>query len=217
MIKVDGNSVSESYAKFCAPSWSAFNLRYYSAVTPDTLHLQSGLTFGTRANGRELTDTEKACFYSQYNLWVKSVKEKVPILILEHDAFLKNPEVINYNPNLMVQYFGQHSMEAVLYHPQFCNRLVNHCAENAVTGPMNLVDNLLGFTRIGEQSRYATPHARYQGQAAPVKSVLDPYIGTTVDHDGSTADRLNKDADLFKLVDISNNRSLNPENFLANG
>jgi len=203
MIRIKGNEVSEKYANFCAKSWFGFDLRFYDAVTPETLDSQSGLTFGPRVNGRELTDTEKACLYSQYNLWKKCAIENVPILVLEHDAFLEKPDVIQFNPNLVVQFFGQHSMEAVMYHPWFCRLLLKYCNENPVSGPMILVDGLVGYFRQGEQSRYSLPHARYQGKLAPVKSVIDPNIGTTVDHDGSTLDRLESgDADLFKIVKL---------------
>lgn len=204
MIRVKGNDISERYAHHCVKSWGGFNLRFYDAVTPETLNEQTGLTFGLRANGRELTDTEKACFYSQYNLWKKCAEENVPILVLEHDAWLTRREAIEFNPNLMVQFFGQHSMEAVMYHPRFARRLLDHCSNKEVTGPMLLVDTLLGFFKVGTQSRHNLPHARYQGKLSPVKSVIDPLLGTTVDHEGSTMDRLNKgDADLFRIINLS--------------
>jgi hypothetical protein len=204
MIRVKGDRVSQRYADYCKKSWDGFDLRMVDAVTPATLHEQSGVTFGRRSNGRELTDTEKACFYSQYNLWKKCAVENAPILILEHDAWLENPSAIQYNPNLEVQFLGQHSMEAVLYHPRFARRLMRYCETRPVSGPMQLVDTLVGYFNKGQQSRYARPHARYMGPLAPVKSVIDPAIGTTVNHDGTTADRLIKDRDLFKIVDTSN-------------
>lgn len=203
MIRVKGNPVSEAYAEHCTKSWIGFNLRMYDAVTPKTLHLQSGLTFGKRGNGREMTDTEKACLYSQYNLWKKCAVENVPILILEHDAWLENPSAIEFNPYLEVQFLGQHAMEAVMFHPKFAKRLMNYCDRREVSGPMQLVDTLVGYFKKGSQSRHALPHARYMGQFAPVKSVIDPKLGNTVDHHGQTADRLqNGDADLFKIVDL---------------
>lgn len=202
MIRIDGNPISERYARYCAKSWAGFDLRFYDAITPETLHQQSGLTFGTRSNGRELTDTEKACFYSQYNLWKKCAIENVPILILEHDAYLKKPGAIDFNPHLQVQFFGQHAMEAVMFHPEFARRLVDHCSKNEVSGPMQLVDTLVGYFNKGSQSRHALPHARYMGPMAPVQSVIDPRVGTTVDHHGTTADRLQRDADLFKIVTL---------------
>lgn len=205
MIRVKGDKTSEAYAEYCKKSWFGFDVRYYDAVTPETLHKQRGLRFGTRGTGRharELTDTEKACFYSQYNLWKKCALENTPMLILEHDAFLKKPSCIMYNPHLMVQFFGRHAMEAVLFHPHFCKILINHCNHNPVTGPMLLIDTKLGYFAKRQQSRYALPHARYQGKLAPVDHVIDPKLGTTVDHDGRTTERLEKDGDLFRLVNI---------------
>ena len=206
MIRVKGNDISEAYAGHCSKSWTGFNLRYWDAVTPNTLSQQSGLTFGKRGNGAELTDTEKACFYSQYHLWKKCATEKKPILILEHDAWLQNSAPINFNPSLQVQYFGQHAMEAVMFHPVFCQKILDHVSNNPVTGPMTLVDGLLGYFRVKEQSRYGLPHARYMGKLAPVHSVIDPSIGTTVTHQsGTTVDRLKEDEDLFRLVELKNN------------
>lgn len=203
MIRMSGNEVSRKYAETAAGSWVGFNLKFYEAITPDTLASQSGLTFGTRGNNRELTDTEKACFYSQYNLWKKSAIENVPILILEHDAYLKKPSVINFNPSLDVQFFGQHAMEAVMFHPRFCKKILNHVSRHPVSGPMTLVDGLLGYFRRTEQSRYGVPHARYMGKDAPVHSLIDPNLGTTVEHpSGTTTDRLKKDRDLFRVVKI---------------
>lgn len=204
MIRIPNNPVSERYAQKASASWEGFNLRYYDAITPETLSTQSGLTFGKRGNSRELTDTEKACFYSQYNLWKKCATENVPILILEHDAWLQKPSAINFNPDLQVQFFGQHAMEAVMFHPHFAKRILNHVARHPVSGPMTLVDGLLGYFNRQEQSRYGIPHARYMGKHAPVHSLIDPDIGTTVQHpSGTTVDRLKKDKDLFRLVNLN--------------
>ena len=203
MIRIKGNDISEAYAGHCSKSWTGFNLRYFDAITPDTLSQQSGLTFGRRGNGAELTDTEKACFYSQYHLWKKCSLERVPILILEHDAWLHKPTFISYNPHLEVQFFGQHAMEAVMFHPNFCNRILDHVSKFPVSGPMTLVDGLLGYFNRGEQSRYGIPHARYMGKLAPVHSVIDATLGTTVTHpSGTTVDRLKKDSDLFRLESV---------------
>jgi len=208
MIRCKGELLSETYYEYCKASWEYTDLKVYDAVTPHTLADQNGkITFGRR-NNRDLTDTEKACFYSQYNLWHKCAFENFPILILEHDAFCVNPSPIRFNPNLMVQYFGQHSMEAVMYHPAFAKKLVEYCdnPDNTVTGPMKLVDSMLGLFNLGAQSRYAWPHARYQGQMAPVKTIIDPDKGSTVVHNngGTTVDRLKRgDRDLFKIVNLN--------------
>ena len=203
MIRVKGNPVSEAYANYCSKSWSGFDFRFYDAVTPDTLQDQKGLTFGTK-NGRELTPTEKACFYSQYNLWKKCAIENKPILVLEHDAYLENKNAIRFNEHLEVQFFGQHAMEAVMFHPKFAKRLMRHTEKSAVTGPMSLVDMMLGFFNKDQQSRYGIPHARFQGKYAPVRSVFDPNLGNTVHHEKKSLEQRIKDgdADLFKIVEL---------------
>ena len=81
---------------------------------------------------------------------------------------------------------------------------MNRIANSKVSGPMQLVDELTGYFNKGKQSRFALPHARYMGPHAPVRSVIDPKVGTTVGHDGTTADRLKDDADLFKIIDLTN-------------
>jgi hypothetical protein len=212
MIRIKGDKKSEAYANYCAESWrgKGFDFRFYDAVTPESLSEQSGITFGKKGN-RELTPTEKACFYSQYNLWKKCAVEKIPVLVLEHDAYLENADAIQFNPHLQVQFFGQHAMEAVMYHPRFASRLIHYTAKNEVTGPMSLVDSLLGYFRKTEQSRYGIPHARFQGKYAPVKSVFDPNLGNTIDHKDSLNARIeNGDADLFKLVQLEKTNG-NPE------
>lgn len=201
MIRMKDSEVSREYASYCAESWQGFNLKFFDAITPETLPQQSGLTFGKRGD-RELTDTEKACFYSQYILWKKAAVENMPILVLEHDAWLENPAAIAYNPHLHVQFFGQHAMEAVMINPIFAKRLMKVCERTAVTGPMTLVDTMLGFFNKRTQSRDALPHARFMGKYAPVRTVIDPTIGTTVQHDKTTAQRLYAEKELFKVVNI---------------
>lgn len=212
MIKMKGDPVSERYAAYCARSWTDFDMRVFKAVTPDTLPEvveQYNDIIKFDESRKTITDTEKACFYSQYVLWRKCAVEQVPTLVLEHDAYLEKPEFIKFDPRVQLTFFGQHSMEAVMYHPHFANRLVQHIEKgHKVTGPMALVDMLIGYSRPGTQSRHALPHTRFLGKLAPVRSVLDPRLGTSVDHSGkSTADRLKNDADLFKIVDV--NKMLN--------
>ena len=215
MIVIREDPISEAYYSKVEKSWAQFNLRRFDAITPETLpsdeELEGEINFGKRGkNKRDLTPTEKAAFYSQFLLWKKCAVEKVPLLILEHDAWCASPSAIQFNRDLSVQYFGQHAMEAVMYHPDFAIRLVRGIKSGIpVTGPMLYVDMQLGFfssmgeLMINKQSRNCHPHARYQGKMAPVKSCIDPNYGTTIDHDkSSTLDRLKDDADLFKIVDL---------------
>lgn len=205
MIRVKGNPVSEAYANHVKGSWYGFRLRMFDAVTPETLHLQSGLYFKKKDGSNDYpTDTEKACFYSQYNLWKKCAIEDVPILVLEHDAILINRAAIVYNPYVALTYFGQHSMEAVMYQPDFCRYLLRYLENNPVSGPMTMMDKVLSPDRM-QQSKYARPHTRYLGPHAPVRCVIDPNVGTSLDHGtkGKTSSR-KLDPALWRIIDLSN-------------
>jgi hypothetical protein len=205
MIVNTEDPVSVAYMEYCAPSWDGFDLRIFNAITPNNLEEHKGLTFGRRNGGVELSDTEKACFYSQYLLWKKCAMERMPILVLEHDAYLEKPEWIKFDTRFDCTFYGQHAMEAVMYHPRFAEAMINRLKSNTVIGPMSFVDGMIGYLNKGQQSRFARPHARFMGRRAPVRSVIDPDLGTTVKHvGGTTADRAIKDRDLFKIVNLRN-------------
>lgn len=208
MIRIKDHPVSEAYANHCVTSWkdAGFDIQLYDAVTPATVSKQDSIPFKW---SRPVTETEKACFLSQYNLWKECYEEDKPYLILEHDAYLINPRPIKYEPDLMLQYFGQHSMEAVMFHPEFAEMLLKRIYENGSTsGPMGLVESTLGFSsRNILQSTKCLPHARYIGPRAPVRSVLDPNLGNTVEHHTPDATDVVKQAikgnnDLFKIVSL---------------
>lgn len=210
MIRIKGDELSEIYAKYCAKSWTdaGFKVNFFDAVTPDTLDERGGhINFHkSRCGG------ESSCFVSQYLLWKKCYEENRPILVLEHDAYLTNPEAIIYNPSLAMQYFGQHCMEAVLYNPWWARRMctITETSEN-LRGPFGMVEHALGIPASGHSrykllSKYGIAHARFFGPKAPVKHVIIPELGTSsVRTNGhKTSDRLQSDhKDLFKIVPLS--------------
>jgi hypothetical protein len=208
MIRVKDNEKSEIYAKYCAKSWTdaGFEVNFFDAVTPDTLHLGKHLDFDKKHK-----PAEKGCFISQYLLWKKCYEEDRPILVLEHDAYLENPEMIIYNPGLAMQYLGQHCMEAVLYNPWWAKEMCK-LAETLsdLRGPFGMVEHFLGIpvsghSRYGLLSRHGVPHTRFLGPRAPVKHVIIPELGTSLEHSkGKTSDRImTEQADLFKIVPLS--------------
>jgi len=210
MIRVKGDEKSETYAKYCAKSWTdaGFEVNFFDAVTPDTLRWGGHLNFD-----KSHKPAEKACFISQYLLWKKCYEENRPILVLEHDAYLENPEMIIYNPGFAMQYFGQHCMEAVLYNPWWAKEML-FLAETIkdLTGPFAMVEHFLGIPTAGAVkskryrllSKHGFPHARFLGPRAPVKHVIIPELGTSLEHKrGTTADRINTEqAELFKIVPL---------------
>jgi hypothetical protein len=62
-----------------------------------------------------------------------------------------------------------------------------------------------GHSRYGLLSRHGVPHTRFLGPRAPVKHVIIPELGTSLEHSkGKTSDRiLTEQADLFKIVPLS--------------
>ena len=178
MIRIKGNQVSEGYANYCAPTWKQFDFEMYDAVTPDTLDQQRGI----KAFRKDTTPTERACYYSQFNLWKRCALSRQPMIILEHDAWLSHPDAIVHNPYIDLQFLGTHAMEATLWSPSFAKHMVQWCGSNQVTGPMSDVDHQLGFFDKRNQSEVARPYTRMIGPASPVKCVLDPKHGNTIDH-----------------------------------
>ena len=209
MIRIKDHAVSEAYAAYCAPAWQklandrGWTFEFYDAVTPHTLNKQKGLSFNYKA--KKVTETEKACFYSQYNLWKECSTSLTPYLILEHDALLVNPDCIVFNEGLFIQYFGQHSMEAVMYTPAGARRVVSYVNNTKVTGPMMAVDSAIGMFKKGPQSKHRLPHSRFIGPHAPVKSVVDINLGTTIEKRAKqVVDRIKEgQADLFEIVDLT--------------
>ena len=211
MIRILDDPASSRYAKFTAPSWSDFDFSFYDAVKPATLQDQRGLQFSdVKAGGKPWTDTEKACFYSHYNLWKECAtrQDGLPYLILEHDALLVDTSQVFFDPRFQVVYFGQHAMEAVMYTPLTAKKLVQSTQGVLIDrGPMSYLDRFLGI--YSKQSEHGVPHARLLGPSAPVRSVIDPKLGTTIDHGderSSVSYRVTRgdERNLFFVTDLSN-------------
>jgi hypothetical protein len=94
MIVMTGHPISDMYKRLVTPSWRGKKIHFFEAVTPKDLPYKTALKFGkkvTRKNTREFTDTEKAVWYSHYELWCKCIQLRESILILEHDSMLTKP------------------------------------------------------------------------------------------------------------------------------
>lgn len=96
MIKMTYHPISEMYYRTVAPSWKKFGykLKKFEAVTPKDLSYKNKLTFGIKDSikgKREFTPTEKAVWYSHFELWCKCLNTKKPLIIIEHDSKLLKP------------------------------------------------------------------------------------------------------------------------------
>lgn len=95
MIAMESHPISLMYKRMVTPSWKGYQLNFFNAVTPKDLVYRNQLTFDIKRTGkkprwREFTSTEKAVWYSHFDLWCKCLKVG-PILIIEHDSKLMKP------------------------------------------------------------------------------------------------------------------------------
>ena len=111
--------VSQMYVRLSEPSWTKFDykLNFFEAVTPKDLYKKNKLTFNRK--DRDFTETEKAVWYSHFELWCKCLNSNKGMIIVEHDSKLVKPL-----PNLenegykylsfMKRDFGRHKGKYVL-------------------------------------------------------------------------------------------------------
>lgn len=94
MIVMTKHPVSEMYSRITIDSWKdhKHKVKRFEATTPKDLYKKHKLDFGTKTTGRkrEFTATEKAVWYSHFELWCKCIVEG-PLIILEHDSKLVKP------------------------------------------------------------------------------------------------------------------------------
>lgn len=86
MIQIPSNPISMYYRGRVENSWSKYNLNFFNAVTPEDLKNKKKLNFGKKRGLVEFSPTEKATWYSHFELWQMALKR--PILVIEHDALL---------------------------------------------------------------------------------------------------------------------------------
>lgn len=96
MIGMEEHPVSMMYMRKTLPSWKkrGYDVKIFNAITPKDLYKKHKLNFGTKLTGkvkREFTETEKAVWYSHFELWCKCFLKNKPVLIIEHDSKLVKP------------------------------------------------------------------------------------------------------------------------------
>ena len=95
MSVIEGHPISEMDRQVVMPSWKNYNVEFFNAVTPKDLAYKKALRFApnrvTLKNKRPFTETEKAVWYSHYELWCQCARSRESMLIIEHDSKLVNP------------------------------------------------------------------------------------------------------------------------------
>jgi len=88
MIQNRNDEVSAYYSDQVIPSWDKFGyyVNMFDCVYPDTLHEYDYLEFDKYWGLREMSEGEKAGWYSHTLLWIKCAMENKDIAIIEHDV-----------------------------------------------------------------------------------------------------------------------------------
>lgn len=92
MIGMSDHPISLMYQREIASSWANYKLIKFEATTPKDLVYKNTLKFSTKTTGkkREFTSTEKAVWYSHFELWCHCINIG-PLIIIEHDSKLVKP------------------------------------------------------------------------------------------------------------------------------
>ena len=94
MIVMSEHPISQMYSRITIPSWEKLNYKVnlFEAVTPKDLYKKTKLDFAmkkSKGGVRPFTETEKAVWYSHFELWCLCATKRNPIVIIEHDSLLK--------------------------------------------------------------------------------------------------------------------------------
>ena len=209
MISISDNPVSQHYRDICKPTWEeqGFNVIDFEAVTPETVEKEGmdELEFFKiiRKDGstRDFTETEKAIWWSHFVLWHKCLIRKKPIIVAEHDAFVRKelPSVLYRPSKLKFAFLGTakgRNLEgkyvlapctAYYLTPEIASELVKVRFKrwsSKVVGldPVGIYMNVDGYMlseywRINKEGK-----KRVKNYKQCVKQIVDDDIGTTIEH-----------------------------------
>ena len=95
MIAMTDHPISQMYVREVMSSWKEHDItpKIHEATTSKDLVYRNQLTFDIKRTGREkrpFTSTEKAVWYSHFDLWCRCVRQG-PLIIVEHDSKLMKP------------------------------------------------------------------------------------------------------------------------------
>lgn len=94
IIVIEDHPISQMYYRKVLPSWKSHNIKpvVHKATTPIDLVYRNTLSFGLKTTNekRDFTATEKAVWYSHFDLWCKCIR-KGPMIIVEHDSKILKP------------------------------------------------------------------------------------------------------------------------------
>ena len=190
MIVIKDNEASEYYADYCSLSWESIGLkinRFDAFVPKDLVNLNelsftkysSGVKYLRRNLKAEITETEKACFYSHYSLWKKCAIENKPIFVIEHDSILEKPEKLWYDDSCGIIFFDRAAMGSYVINPWFAKKLVDFVKEIEINGgPYSIIHRFALRSQykeliINDQHKLYDPASR---------QVMSRKFGNTIEH-----------------------------------
>lgn len=187
MIGMSDNDVSNYYMERTIPSWEdvGIDVILYEAITPKNLSDYNYLEFGYNNSNKyknkkikkQITDTERACFYSHIEI-LKMIKDREEdFIILEHDALLVDPDeffkVFDQRDNYDLMYFGQ-AIEAYWMNKKTMEKFLIRIMKSKVdAGPMGMIRWHLGNPITYKSWTYSTQIT---------KQLYNPNIGQTINH-----------------------------------
>lgn len=190
MIVIKGNEASEYYANHCIKSWKNFgiNVKKFDAITPDDLPNNNFIKWKEYSDQDKyllkglkvpITDTEKACFTSHYMLWKKSAEENIPILVLEHDAYLETPENLWYDTTCGMIYFDKAAMGSYVIMPWFAKIIMDAIEMfNVGSGPYGFLYAVV----VKYELKDLYVNDRHPLYVAASNQVMSKKYGNTIDH-----------------------------------
>jgi GR25 family glycosyltransferase involved in LPS biosynthesis len=206
MIIIKDNPASEYYASLCIPSWEnlGFDIEKFDAITPnnfpnynlnfknvDTIkYMMLNLT-------KEFTPTEKACFYTHIELWKKCIELNENILIIEHDNYLIDKELLISYDNKDFILYGT-GTGAYIITPKFAKYLVDCLIQKFIKvdrGPLGFIKNQALKFKVN----IFIPKFPDIDDIASIQ-IYNPLYGTTIKHYEGTSVEQHKHR--FRVVPI---------------
>jgi Glycosyltransferase family 25 (LPS biosynthesis protein) len=210
MIVIKDNKASEFYAEYCKKSWKNIGLEVnkFDAITPKDLQNLNKIKWYKHSLQKkytklkinvDITETEKACFYSHYTLWEKCVKKQLPIMILEHDSYLESPENLWFDLEYGIIFYDKAAMGSYIIMPWFAQLLINYIKTIYIgCGPYSVIASCGRNNRISSKVINDT-HKKYK---AASNQVMSEIYGNTIEHFCNSNPELFNPEDFHKFIKI---------------
>lgn len=210
MIVIKDNKASEYYAEYCKKSWENIGLKVnkFDAIVPKDLQNLNNIKWSTYSNQNkytklglkvEITETEKACFYSHYTLWEKCISKQLPIMILEHDSYLETPNNLWFDTEYGIIFYDKAAMGSYIIMPWFARLLIDYIKSKKIEGgPYSIIHNCGRYNKISSKVINSS-HKKYK---AASNQVMSEIYGNTIEHFCNSNPELFNPEDFHKFIKI---------------